>query len=311
MTSPAETPAESAPHCYRHPQRETWVTCTRCERPICPDCMNPASVGFQCPECVKEGNRGSRAARTVFGGQTTGDQGTVTKALIGVNVGVWLLSILVGLATGELRGQNLIEFITYGELTDFVRWGAAVPAELYTDGSQRGGIAGGEFWRLITAGFFHNGILHLALNMYGLWILGRVCEQFLGRWRFLLLYVLAGIGGATAEFLFRDAGTYAVGASGSIFGLMAALFFFHRALNLESRAVITLLVLNLGLGLFIPGISVIGHLGGLVVGGAVGACFAYAPRGESRTKMQLAGVAGVVLVLAGLIAVRISQYGLL
>lgn len=305
MTTPA------TPHCYRHPDRPTWVSCTRCGRPICPDCMTPAAVGHHCPECVAEGRRTSRVPRTVFGGHTDGEHGSVTKALIGINVGVWLLTILVAVATGEVSGGGIGRLIAYGGITDLVRWGAAVPAEVFTDGSLHGGIADGQLWRLLTAGFFHFGILHIALNMYGLWILGQHCEALLGRWRFLALYLLSGVGGATAEFLFGDPGRYAAGASGSIFGLMAALFFFFKAMDFDVRAITTLLLLNLGLGFFIANVSVLGHIGGLITGGLIGACFAFAPRGPSRTAVQVAGVSAVGLILVGLIVIRIGQYGLL
>lgn len=314
MTVPRESTPDTAPVCYRHPDRQTWITCTRCERPICPDCMNSAAVGFQCPECVAQGRRSTRAATSVFGGGTEGERGTVTKTLMGINIGVWLLSLVVGIATGELSGSDIARFISSGSITDLVRWGAATPAQVYTDGQNlylADGIATGQWWRLVTSGYLHSGILHLALNMYALWILGPYCERLLGRWRYIALYVISGIGGATAEFLLRDPGTYAVGASGSIFGLMAALIFFFRAMNMDLRPIITLLILNLAFGFFIPGISVIGHLGGAIAGGAVGAVFAFAPRGSQRSTIQIGGLIMVSIAIATAIGVKVAEYGLL
>lgn len=307
----AEAADPPAPVCYRHPDRQTWVACTRCGHPICPDCMRPASVGFQCPACVSEGKRGTRAAATIFGGAHRGEPGLVTKALIGVNVAVWLLTAVVALVTGEVSANKASQLLLSGGITDLVRWGAATPVQIYANGSLANGIADGQFWRLITACFLHYGIIHLALNMYALWLLGRECEALLGRWRFLALYLISGVGGTVAEFLFRSPGNYAVGASGCIFGLMAAMFFFFRAMKVETRALLVLLLLNLGLGLFIVNISVLGHLGGLVVGGVVGLILAYAPRDKRRTAIQVLGMSGVVVVLASLVAIRVAQYGLL
>src|SRR4051794_24776202 len=101
----ADSPA--VPVCYRHPGRETYVQCVRCERPICPDCMHEASVGHQCPECVETGHRSVRSTRTVFGGGTTGERGTVTRALIGTNVAIWLFTIAVGLVSTSAGASGL------------------------------------------------------------------------------------------------------------------------------------------------------------------------------------------------------------
>lgn len=310
-----ESPAERVPVCFRHPSRETWVSCVRCERPICPDCMNPAAVGFQCPECVRGANRGTRQVVTPFGGAvatTASREGLVTRVLIGMNVVAWLATVVVAVLRHEVTGEQLGQLVLSGGLTDIPRWGAALPVETLANGSYSGGIASGELWRLFTPIFLHYGILHLALNSYALWLLGQHCEHLLGRWRFLALYLLSGIGGNVAVFLFDSPNTYAVGASGSIFGLMAALFFFFRKLKTDVRSIAALLILNLVLGMFfVSNLSVLAHVGGMVVGGLVGAALAYAPSGKQQAKVQLAALVAISVVLVGLTAIRIAQYGLL
>lgn len=302
------TPQITAPVCYRHPERETWVSCTRCERPICPDCMRAASVGFQCPDCVREGARSVRSARTVFGGDMGGERGLVTRVLLATNAALWLLTVLAGVVSGQIPLAWLGRYVVQGDIvlrdavtgapvqlvsSPLTDWGAGTPVA----------IAGGEFHRLVTSGLLHYGIIHLAVNMYALWILGRECERLLGWWRFLALYVLAGVGGTTAVFLLGDPGTRLAGASGSIFGLLAALFFFLRRMKADVRGLVFLLVLNFALGFYIPNISILGHLGGMVVGGAVGAALAYAPAGPRRTPVQVASLVAAGVVLAVLVAV--------
>jgi len=271
--------------------------------------MQPASVGFQCPECVREGARTVRTGRSVFGGDTAGERGLVTRVLLGINIAAYLLTVLAAVVAGAVLPVELGTFLSFGGRSPVTDAGAAITAFRYADGSL-GGIAAGEVWRLVTAGFLHYGLLHLALNMYALWILGRECERLIGRWRFVALYLLSGIGGVVAELLFGGIGVLLVGASGSVFGLFGALFFFFRRMRSDVRGLVGLIAVNLALGFFIPNISVLGHLGGLVVGGVIGAVLAYAPRGQARTPVQVAGLAGTGLVLALLVVARTLQLGL-
>jgi membrane associated rhomboid family serine protease len=265
--------------------------------------MNSASVGFQCPECVREGNRTVRRAQTVFGGDTSGERGQVTRALLALNVLMWVVTLVGALMTGRYGAADLGGLIAGGGRSPVTDWGAATALVQYADGSIHG-IATGEYYRLVTADFLHYGLLHLGVNMYALWLLGRECERLLGRWRFAVLYVLAGIGGSVAVYCFSSLGVAAAGASSSIFGMLGALFFFFRRMNADVRGLISLLVLNLAITFLVPGISIWGHIGGLVTGAAVGAMMAYAPRGSARLPVQLGGIAAVALVLVVLVAGR-------
>lgn len=294
----------TVPVCYRHPSRETYVRCVRCDRPICPDCMMAASVGHQCPECVAEGRRTQRPARTAFGGSAAGREGYVTKALIGLNVLVAIVGVAMA-GSGSLLGRSLF---TSGTRLHFL---GAVLGRTQTINGDRGwignfpqmgdvylGIADGAYYRLFTAMFIHYGIFHLALNMWALWVLGRNLEAVLGPLRFLTLYLLAGLGGNVACYLLSP-DSFAAGASTAVFGLFAAFFIVLRKLGRDTSAVIGILVVNLVLTVAIPGISVAGHLGGLITGGMIGVILAYAPR-TRRTLVQAAGSVGV-LVLLGLL----------
>lgn len=268
--SPTPQPSEQVPTCYRHPNKETWVRCQRCDRPICPDCMNDASVGFQCPECVAEGNRGVRQARSTFGG-------TVARTA----VVTWTLLVLNVVAYG-------VETLAPGfVLPRFAMW------------SQ--GVYQGEWWRLITGTFLHSpltlgglALTHILFNMWALYAVGPALESRLGHLRFLALYLLSALGGSVAVYLF---GISAVGASGAIFGLFGALFVVSRRLGYDARGVLWLIGINVVLTFVVAGISWQGHLGGLVTGTAVAAAFAYAPA-KNRNAIQLAAAIGIFVVLA-------------
>lgn len=291
-----QTPA--VPVCYRHPGRETYVRCTRCDRPICPDCMHNASVGHQCPECVAQGRRTMRPTRTAFGGSTAGRHGYVTYTLLGLNVLVTLIGLVFA------AGQGLAGGLLSGGLSPIHVWGAVVAIPLqFPDGTAVNGIAGGEYWRLGTAMFIHFGVFHLFVNMWALVVLGRYLETALGPARFLALYLVAGLGGDVAAYLFAAQNGVTAGASGAIFGLFSALFFVNRKLRLDNSGVIVLILINLSLGFFIPGISIVGHLGGLVTGALIGFGMAYAPR-QHRALIQVGTVVLVVAALLVAVALR-------
>jgi membrane associated rhomboid family serine protease len=247
--------------------------------------MRSASVGFQCPDDVAAGAKSVRPARTAFGGRLSGDTSRVTIALIGLNLAAHVVGLLVGGGDLPLRFGNL-----------------AGPAFIGPD--EVGGVADGEYYRLVTAAFLHAGLLHLALNMFALASLGPVLESALGRVRFLALYLLSALGGSTLSFLLSDRTDVGVGASGAIFGLFGAFYVVARKLGGDTRSILTLLLINLVITFAVPFIDWRAHLGGLITGTLVAAALAFAPRGARRTSVQAAACVGVLLLLVVIVAVR-------
>jgi membrane associated rhomboid family serine protease len=263
--------------CYRHPGRETGVRCTRCERPICPECMVPAAVGFQCPECLSEGRKSMRPVRTVYGGTVNRGGIDITRVLVGINVVVFVLTLLDGASAVDGGGQSAI----------YDRF-ALIPAE----------VAGGEWYRLFSSMFLHFGLLHIAFNMWALWVIGGPLEALLGRVRFIALYVLSGLGGSVLSFSTGPLLVKAAGASGAIFGLFAAMYVVNRQRGLETGPIVGLIAINLVFSFTFAGIDWRGHVGGLITGAVVAAVLAFAPRGPQRDRIQAAGCLGIALVLA-------------
>ena len=280
--------------CYRHPDRETYVRCTRCGRPICPNCMTAASVGFQCPECVNEGRRTVRQATGVFGGGVVRRQPVITYTLMALNIAVFLVDAVLS------KGSSLGGFGIGGG-------GGFSPAQLYGavlgvnagyEGTLYTGISEGAYYRLLTADFVHFGLIHIALNMWALYVLGPYLERTLGHLRFAALYLLAGIGGNVAVYLFSDPLGLSAGASTSIFGLFVAVFFVNRKLGRETSQIVILLVINVAATFYVKSISIAGHIGGLVTGAILAVGLAYAPP-KNRNLVQ---AVTFVAVLAALIA---------
>ena len=289
-----ESAPDAPPVCYRHTDRETWIRCQRCSRPICPDCMRSASVGFQCPNCVKEGSRSTRQARTPYGGQRVSDPRITTYALIGLNALVWLAI----LATG---GAN-------SRLLDKLALLPASASRQYSDGSVElvRGVSDGAWWQLMTSAFTHVEVLHIGFNMLALYFLGPMLENVLGRWRFLAVYLVSGLAGSAAVMLFADPHSQTLGASGAIFGLFGATLALSRQLNLDMRWVVVLIVLNLVFTFAAPQISWQGHIGGLITGAAVGAAYAYAPS-QRKALVQVGISVAVVVMLAALVCWRTAS----
>jgi membrane associated rhomboid family serine protease len=290
-------PPVGVPVCFRHPDRETYVRCTRCERPICPDCMNEASVGHQCPECVAEGRRTQRPARTTFGARRgSGAAGLVTITLLVVNVVMLLVSAASAKNSGNaLAGGPGFGGLLGGDTPLLDKLGVVGQVQLTNGQVVPYGVAQGEYYRLFTAMFMHFGVLHLALNMWALWILGRALEGIFGSIRFLAIYLVCGLGGTVAAYVF-DPGVLSAGASTAIFGLFTVLFVALRRLRLSTASVVPIIIINLIFTLSVPGISIAGHLGGLVTGVVVGAGVAYAPQ-RNRTAVQVCVLVGTVAVL--------------
>ncbi|GAA4135865.1 rhomboid family intramembrane serine protease [Actinomadura keratinilytica] len=287
----ASGPGTPIPTCYRHPGRETYVRCTRCDRPMCPDCMRDAAVGHQCVECVAEGNRNVRQPRTALGARAAGPATpVVTYTLIGICALVYL---------AELSSVRVVwDYMMVGQ--GIGRTGQVI------------GVAEGEWYRLVTSMFLHQrpgggsfSITHILFNMWALWAIGPALEQVLGRWRFLALYLLSGLGGSV--LLYLQAPTEgAVGASGAIFGLFAAYFVIGRRLGGQVGPIVFLLVINLVITFAVPGISWQGHVGGLVTGGVLAAAYAYAPA-RARQAVHIAAPVAVLVVLAVLVAVKTAE----
>ncbi|MFE1984020.1 rhomboid family intramembrane serine protease [Streptomyces mirabilis] len=271
--------ARALPTCYRHPDRETGVRCTRCERPICPECMISASVGFQCPECVRAGSGTGHAPsasqpRTLAGGTVTADPRLVTKILIGLNLAVFLVQLS---SVGD-RFTDRFDLIgrAYVPLLGSVE-----------------GVAEGQWYRMLTVMFLHGSYIHILFNMLSLWWIGGPLEAALGRARYLALYLVSGLAGSALTYLVAAPNQPSLGASGAIFGLFGATAVLMRRLNYDMRPVIALLVINLIFTFGWSNIAWQAHIGGLVGGVVVGYAMVHAPR-ERRTLIQY-GVCAVVL----------------
>ncbi len=277
----------TTPYCYRHPDRETYVACQRCGRPICPDCMRSASVGFQCPECVRQGAARTRTARTAFGGRAGLQSSAATITLIAINVAVFLLLRATNGLRGDI-GRRLIELPS---------------SNGYAPGLHLQGVAQGSYWQLVTSTFTHYEILHIAMNMIGLWIFGTFLEQELGRWRFIALYLMTGIVGSVAVYLLAEPHVAALGASGSVFGLFGAAFVVLLRKHRDVTQLVILLVLNLFISFTVPNIAWQAHIGGLLAGLALGGVFAYAPR-EQRTVLHVGALAAVAVLCVVVVVLR-------
>lgn len=272
-----------AEHCYRHPDRETGVSCSSCGRPICPDCMTPTPVGMRCPECASQKTRVVRNPTGTPGFETT----PATYVLIAINVIVFLVEIATG-------GGG---FFTVG-ITQFV-------AEFALFGPS---VAEGEWYRLVTSGFLHAGIIHIGFNMFLLLILGRLLEPALGTPRFLVLYFASLLAGSLGA-LVVEPNAVTIGASGAVFGLAGAVFIIARGRGMDALAgeIGFLILFNLILSFASPRISVGGHVGGLI-GGAICALIIVAAEkgvfGRSHRPVEFAAMAAVgVAAFVGALAV--------
>ena len=282
-------PAPTIEVCYRHPDVQTRVHCTRCERPICPDCMIPAPVGFQCPECVAEARREFRKGP----GRPLGGGVSVTKALLVAIAIPFVIEIVVG-------GPRALFDPSEKLLFDL---GAMQPIA----------VAGGQFWRLFTAMFLHAGLLHVALNAYFFWLFGRVVESVFGRTWMLLIFLVSGFLASVASYAFGPVTTLAVGASGAISGVFGAFIAYnyrrrHLAANAANlRMALTVIVLNAVIAVAYRSIDWRAHVGGVIAGFALGYLADDAVPARQRAVARFAGVATLVALGIALVVWRTAE----
>jgi membrane associated rhomboid family serine protease len=282
--------------CYRHPDRESGIHCTRCDRPICPECMVSASVGFQCRQCVGQATAdGPARARTVAGGTLAADPFLITKILIGLNIAVFLLELKVG--------DRLVD-----RLALYAQCGHYPTGQQVCVGVAQGP---GQWYRVLTSAFVHENALpplHIVFNMLSLWWIGAPLERMLGRSRYLALYFVSAIAGSAAVLLLAPS-TPTIGASGAIFGLFGATAVFVRRLRYDMRPILILLGLNIFFSFTWSNVSWQGHLGGLAAGGLVAVAMAYAPR-ERRSLVQWGTCVAVLaasLVISAIAVVQVTS----
>jgi membrane associated rhomboid family serine protease len=279
------------PTCFRHPGRETWVSCVRCGRHACPDCLRQAAVGQQCVECVRGGTGGrpARQARTIFGGRPT-RSATVTWTILGINILLYLV---------ELAHSSLAQ--------DWWMIGYASPSGL----PPYQGVAAGQWYRLLTSAFLPGtgslGILDIAFNMWALYVVGPGLEQMLGRVRFLAVYLVSAVGGSVLFYYLAPQNQPALGASGAIFGLFGAWFVVSRRLRTDSRGIVVLIAINLALSfIYRSTIAWQDHIGGLIIGALITLAYAYAPQ-KNRTAIQAGATIAIIALLAVAVVVRNGQ----
>lgn len=270
----SEQSGSSDNYCYRHPDRESYVLCQRCGRTVCGECQTQAAVGVHCPECRREAKQNAPRTKpalvTAINRARHGGAPIVTYSILAICVVVYLLQqVTGGVVTGALAYHPV--------------------------------LTATEPWRMLTSLFVHSqsSIFHILFNGYALWLFGRMLEPALGRWRFLALYLLSGLGGSAAV-LWLSPNTWVVGASGAVFGLFAAMFVIQRGLGGNATQLLIVIGLNLVVG-FLPGsnISWQAHLGGLLVGALVAFVLmrTRSPRQSGKQRLLLLGVLALVLVI--------------
>jgi membrane associated rhomboid family serine protease len=270
-------------YCYRHPDRETGLACSECGRPICTECMTVAPVGLRCPDHSGKPQGVARVRSSVRRASYAGTGALVTKALIALNVAVYLAELGQG---GDVNG-----------------FGSSIFNHGYLRAQE---VASGDWWRLLTAAFLHYGPFHLGLNMLALWWFGAPLEEALGRGRYLLLYLVSGLAGSAGALLLSP-NVATVGASGAIFGILGAALVLERQGTPVFGGALTLIVINLVFTFSVGNISVGGHLGGLA-GGILGT-LALSRFGRGHAVYGRVGVLGVAgLVLIGAASILVSYW---
>lgn len=273
-------PQSGPPRCYRHPDVETGIRCTRCDKPICPQCMVSASVGFQCPDCVRNGSGTGHAPdanqpRTLAGGRVASDGRLVTKILIAINLALFIAV--------QVAGDRLVDELTLIGYAFSPPLGEVV------------GVADGEWYRLLTSTVLHQEVAHFVFNMLGLWVIGGIVEPELGRIRFAALCLLSGLSGSALAYVVAAPNQASLGASGVVFGLIGAWAVLTRRQRYDMRPVALFVALSLLLTFTRPGISWEAHIGGLVGGALVAYGLLHAPK--ARRNLVQYGACGLVLLI--------------
>lgn len=267
--------------CYRHPTRETGVSCSNCARPICPDCMTPTPVGMRCPDCAKEKTRVQRGVRP-RGATTSSNRATTV-----------LIAICVVLFVGEMASGGEIGRAGGTLFERLALWGPSIE---FND----------EYYRMVSYGFLHSGLLHIAFNMWFIWVLGNMLEPALGTVRFVALYFASLLCGAFA-ILLLEPNSVTVGASGAAFGLLGAAIVEARSRGIDiwASGLAPIAVINFLFTFLFPGISVGGHVGGFVGGLLVGAIFLGVDRNRLPYALGAVGAAALAVVafVAGIVVV--------
>ena len=269
-----EAPYDRDNFCYRHPDRQSFILCQRCGRTICTSCQTQAAVRVHCPDCANEAKQNApkrppvniRAARAW---RNSNGRPVITFGIIIVTVVVYALQFLSGGVVTAYLGlrPQLLEIVP---------------------------------WTPITSIFTHGGIFHLLLNMFSLFVIGRILEPALGRVRFTALYLIAGLGGS-ALVTWLAYGDLTVGASGSIFGMLAALVVIQRGIGGDVRQLLVILGINLVIGFFVSSISWQAHVGGILAGAAFGLIIV-----RTRAIKQQRLQAGLIVALAGFLVLAIA-----
>jgi membrane associated rhomboid family serine protease len=291
--------------CYRHTGRETYIRCQRCNKPICPDCMRPASVGFHCPDCVSEGAKQTRSGRTAYGGERPGNPALTSMVLIGINAAVWLLVVATGWQTSRVIDWLSLHALGLCNVADGRNWYPGVTDEATCQSIPADwvpGVADGAWWQLLTSTFLHVDVWHIGFNMLALWFLGPQLELVIGRARFLALYLLSGLAGSACVYWLSGEQTSTLGASGAVYGLMAALLIVAFKVGGQVQTILVWIGINVVFTL-VGGFSWQGHVGGFVAGAAIMGLFVYAPR-KRRTQVQVAGLVLIALVVLVAIVTR-------
>jgi membrane associated rhomboid family serine protease len=274
------------PTCYRHPDRETGLSCSECGRPICTECMTAAPVGLRCPEHAGGARKAVRRPAFTVPRRQVGRLGSdtfapVTRALIAINVAIYLITAVQGSGLNSPGGRLFAKMLLFGPL-----------------------VKHGDWWRLITAAFLHANLIHLGFNMFALWVIGGPVEHFLGRARYLGLYFVAGLAGSAGALL-QAPFAPTVGASGAIFGILGALLILeYQATGRLAGQAMTLIAINLVFSFSFSGISWGGHVGGLIGGILATLAFARFGRGHAGYgRLGLTGALGLVGVAVGSVVV--------